>query len=190
MEIISAKKENFSVILKALKDGKVLVCPTDTVYGLVCDAANKKAVERIFKIKKRDRKKPLPVFIKDINMAKKFTYINKKQDKFLKENWPGKITVVLKGKKGLTGAVYKKGTIGMRMPDYKLLNLILEKFQKPIAQTSANISGKPAATKIKEVLSQFESIDVQPDLIINAGNLPKNKPSKIIDLINNKILRR
>ena len=68
-------KKNFEKIIKiaekSIKEGKVLICPTDTVYGLIADATNKKAVEKIFKIKKRPLKKPIPIFVKDIKMAKK-----------------------------------------------------------------------------------------------------------------------
>ena len=85
--------------------------------------------------------------------------------------------------------VGNKETIGIRIPDYKLVIEILKKIKKPIVQTSANISGKPATTKIKEVLEQFNSKQVKPDLVIDIGDLPKNKSSKVIDLINNNILR-
>ena len=65
MEIIKKNKSNMGKVISALKNGAVLVLPTDTVYGLVCDATNKKAVEKIYKIKNRPRFNPLPVFIKD-----------------------------------------------------------------------------------------------------------------------------
>ncbi|MFA5878335.1 MAG: L-threonylcarbamoyladenylate synthase [Candidatus Staskawiczbacteria bacterium] len=182
MEIISAKKENLSIILKALKNGKVLIFPTDTVYGLICDATEEKAVERIFKIKKRKRTNPLAVFVKDVKAAKRISYINKEQEDFLKKNWPGAVTVILKSRKRLSKLVYKKGTIGIRVPDYKLLNLVLEKFRRPIAQTSANISGRGATGEIDKVLKQFSGKD-RPDLAINAGNLAGSDPSKVFIFI-------
>jgi len=188
-EIIRISEKNFQEVIKRatleIKNGKVLVCPTDTVYGLVADATNKKAVERLFRIKKRDAKKPLPIFIKDIKRAKKFAFIDKEKEKFLKKVWPGKVTVILKRKKEKVYGVDEK-TIALRIPKYKFLNNLLEKLNKPLTGTSANISGKPASTKIKEVLDQFEEFFITkgiiPDLIIDAGNLPKNRPSVIIDL--------
>ena len=148
-------------------------------------------MERIFKIKKREKSKPLGIFVKDIKTAKKYAFINKNQEKILKEKWPGKFTFILKKKPncGLSLLVGNKETIGIRIPDYKLVVGILNRFKKPIVQTSANISGQPAATRIKEVLEQFNSRQVKPDLVIDIGDLPKNKPSKVIDLINNNILR-
>jgi L-threonylcarbamoyladenylate synthase len=157
-------------VVEIIKNGGVVIAPTDTVYGLICDSTNKKAVEKIFKIKKRPKKKLIPIFVSDIKMAKKFADISPKQEKFLKQVWPGKVTAVFP---------YKKP--GLRIPDYKLV-LSLVKRVGPLAESSANISGQPASGNIKEVLKQFKGKKYQPDFIINAGNLPKSKPSKVIDL--------
>jgi len=176
-------------IINIFKKGGVIVCPTDTVYGLIADAANKKAVEKVFKIKKRHKKKAIPIFVKDIKTAKKLAFINKRQEKFLKKVWPGKITVVLKRKPncGLPKILFGgRKTIALRIPNYKMVNNLLEKINKPLTGTSANISGKPASAKIKEVLFQFKNQKLQPDLIIDVGNLKKSKPSKIIDLTKRK----
>jgi len=189
----------FARVIKSIKQGKVIVLPTDTVYGLIADATNKKAVEKLFKIKKRNSGKPVPIFVKDIKMAKKLAVIDKEQEKFLKGVWPGKVTVVLKRPRlrrgfGGRGKIYgvDKKTIGLRIPKHKLMNTLLEKVNRPLTGTSANLSGRPASVKIKEVLKQFKNQKYQPDLIINAGNLPKSRPSKIVDLTGKKekILRK
>jgi len=182
-------------IAEELKTGKVIVCPTDTVYGILADAANEKAAKKIFDIKKRQKRKPIPVFVKDIRMAKRIAFIDKKQEKFLKKVWSGKITVILKRKinSGLPKILFgQKKTIGLRIPDYKLVNILLKKINRPLTGTSANISGKLPSTKIKEVLKQFENQKIQPDLVINAGNLPKSSPSTVINLTGKKpkILRK
>lgn len=181
-------------VLAIFKKGGVIICPTDTVYGLVADAVNKKAVEKIFKIKKRDNKKAIPIFVKDIKAAKKLAFIDKKQEKILNKYWPGKFTFILERKQdcGLPKILFgDKKTIALRIPDYKLVKDLLKKLKKPLTGTSANISGKPASTKIREVLKQFEKNKIKPDLIIDAGNLPKNRPSKVIDLTKGepKVLR-
>jgi L-threonylcarbamoyladenylate synthase len=192
MRLIQENKKNVDEIITALKNGAVLILPTDTVYGLVCDASNEKAVERIFEIKKRDRQKSLPVFVKDIKQAKELAIINSKQEEFLKEIWPGAVTAVLKAKNGLSKLVYKQGTIALRIPNYELLSVVLKEFGKPLAQTSVNISGEPSLIRPKEIVKQFDGQDNQPDLIVDAGDLSKNKSSIIIDLTKNKIniLRR
>lgn len=169
--------------VKIIKKEGVIICPTDTVYGLIGDATNKNAVKKIFKIKKRNINKPLPIFVKDIRMAKRIVQITKKEEDFLKKVWPGKVTVILKKKiKGLKIYGTDKRTIGLRIPNYKLVTEIIRTLNKPLTATSANISGKSSSTKIKEVLKQFKKEKLQPDLIIDANNLPESKPSKIVDL--------
>ncbi len=184
-------KKTVKIVIESIKQGKVIICPTDTIYGLICDATNKKAVEKNFKIKKRSIKKPIPVFVKDIKMAKKIAKIDKKQEKFLKLVWPGKVTVILERKKTkikLYGV--EKKTIALRIPDFKLINFLLEELNKPLVGTSANISGKPSSGIFGKVLQQFKESKHQPDLIVNAGRLSE-KASMVIDLtiLPPKILR-
>ncbi|MFQ6049854.1 MAG: L-threonylcarbamoyladenylate synthase [Candidatus Paceibacterales bacterium] len=221
MEKIKVSSKNLKKTLKqatkVIKEGGVVVCPTDTVYGLLANTKDEKAVKKVLKIKKRRLKKSLPVFVKDLKMAKSLAYINKTQEKFLKEVWftrlnfrdspkgqqkltkiklkiwagKGKVTAVLKAKpkKFPKGILSKDKKIGLRIPNYKFLNILLEKLNRPLTGTSANISGKPASTKIKEVLEQFKNQKYQPDLILDAGDLKPSLPSTVINLTTLKILR-
>ncbi|MEK7540709.1 MAG: L-threonylcarbamoyladenylate synthase [Patescibacteria group bacterium] len=194
MEVIKLGQKAVNRTAGIIKNGGVVIFPTDTVYGFLADAGNKKAVEKIFKIKKRARSKPLPVFVKDIKAAKELAEITKDQEKILKKHWPGKYTFILKLKasKNLSKLVIgKNNTIGIRIPKYKFLNDLLKKINKPLAQTSVNISGKPEIKKIKEIIAKFADNKNKPDLIIDGGDLLKSKPSKIIDLSvkNKKVLR-
>lgn len=187
MRVLKIKRQNFNKVVreavKSIKNSQVLICPTDTVYGLICDITNKKAIKKLFKIKKRPKGKPIPIFVKDIKMAKNLVFIDKNQEKVLKKVWPGAVTVVLEGK--------GRKTIGIRIPKYKLINQLLSAVRKPLTGTSANVSGQPASTKIKEVLKQFKNQKHQPDLVLDAGNLKPSKPSTVIDLTEGfKILRR
>ncbi len=186
MIILKLNQKNFKNIVgmavRLIKEGKVLIFPTDTVYIPVADATSKKAVRKVFLIKERSPKKPIPVFVKDIKMAKEIAKIDKKQEKFLKSAWPGKTTAVLNRKKAkirLYGV--DKKTIALRIPNFKPVNFLLEKLDKPLVGTSANISGQPASGNLKEVLRQFRGKKHQPDLIVDAGVLP-GKPSKVLDL--------
>lgn len=161
-----------------VRKGGVIIVPTDTVYGFIADASNKKAIDKIFRLKKRQKDKPLPVFVKGIKMAKELAFINERQEEILKRYWPGKYTFVFKRKKGIKLYGVGKETIALRIPKHKLLNALLKKIDRPLVQTSVNLSGKPALNKIKDIIKEFE----KADLIINAGNLPKRKPSRIVDL--------
>jgi len=198
MERLKVSPKNLDEILKkamkVIRQGGVIVCPTDTVYGLIADAKNKKAVKKIFKIKKRKEEKPIPIFVRDLKMAKSLVLINKFQEKLLKKVWPGKITVILKAKR-LAKKIFPKSIIssenkiGLRIPNYKIINRLLRILNRPLTGTSANISGKPPSTKIKEILKQFKNQKYKPDLILDAGNLKLSLSSTIIDLENFKIFR-
>jgi L-threonylcarbamoyladenylate synthase len=178
-----------------LQRGQAVICPTDTVYGILADATSDKAVQRIFDIKKRDKKKAIPIFVKDVEMVKKYAIMDKDMEMFLQEIWPGKITVALTRKKnsGLSDMVAAgKRTVGLRIPDSKIISQILEKFDKPVTGTSANISGKASTVKIEEVYKYFEDEQIRPDLILDAGNLVWSNPSSVIDFSHDKpkIIRR
>ena len=193
MKIVELKHVNVKNLAGEIKKGKIIVSPTDTVYGLIADASNKEAVGKVFKIKKRPRTKPLPIFVKNLKGAKKLAEIDKNQEKFLKRVWPGKTTAVLKRKKMKTKLYgLDKETVALRIPNYKLFLGLAKEFDRPLTGTSANVSGWPASGNIKEILKQFEGKKHQPDLIIDAGNLKKSKPSKVVDLTGDtpKILRR
>ena len=193
MEIVNIQNQKaIEIALKVIKTGGVVVCPTDTVYGFLADASNEKAVDKIYKIKERPRLKPLPVFVKDIEIAESLSEINEDQIKILNEKWPGKYTFILnrKGMEKFYGVDEK--TIALRIPKYEFLNNLLKKINKPLVQTSVNISGQPTLLEIKKITEIFVEEKNQPDLIIDAGDLPKSESSTIIDLTKNniKIIRK
>ncbi len=183
---INPKKPDKKIIkevVKIIKKGGAVIIPTDTVYGLTANALDEKAVRRLFLIKKRTTNKPFSVFVKDLEMAKKISCINSKTEKNLKKFWPGQITFVLKKKKIVPDFLTdSKKTIGLRIPDCLIIKNLFEFLNFPLIGTSANISGKSAFGKIEEVIKQFQSRKNQPDLILDAGDLLKSKPSTIVDL--------
>lgn len=168
---------------RALYEGKVVVIPTDTVYGLAVDATNEEAIKRLFAVKQRPADKPVPVAIRDLDMARKVAYFDKKCGVALGKIWPGPVTVLLEKKRALPASLSAgQKTIGLRIPDYKLVNFLIELLGRPITATSANISGQPPSTKINDVTSQFEKTSPQPDLILSAGDLVGSAPSTVLDL--------
>jgi len=186
------QEDSVEEVLQSLKEGKVVAFPTDTVYGLLADATNKDVVGRVFQIKDREEGKSLPVFVKDIEMAKDLAQISEEQEKFLEDVWPGKVTVVLQSKGKLPEELEMDGRVALRIPDYELVNTILEKLNVPVTGTSANVSGKPSCQSAQEVVAQFKERKDQPDLVLNAGQLPESKPSTIIDITKkkHKIIRK
>ncbi len=186
MEIMSLTKDNFQAAVetaaKIIYRGGTVIAPTDTVYGLLANATDKKAIEKIFAVKLRPKNKPLPIFVKNMAMAKKLAKISLAQEKFLEEKWPGKFTARLNCKKQVKLFGIEENTIALRIPFHSFVNSLLETVNLPLCGTSANISGQPASGKIDAVLAQFCGNTVSPDLAINAGDLDKSSPSTIIDL--------
>ncbi len=190
MNIIKVDPENMRASLYGLQKaaefilrGGVVVVPTDTVYGLAADATNPDAVMRLFRIKKRPKTKPVPVIIRDMEMAKNLAYIDKRLERILNLIWPGAITIILQKKADLPELVTAgKRTIGLRLPDYKMIHYLLETVAKPMTATSANISGEEPSIDAEEVAGQFRKEFYRPDLILDAGKLKFSEPSTVLDL--------
>lgn len=168
---------------EAIRRGFVVIVPTDTVYGLAANALDEKAIARVFVLKKRPRTKPLPLFVKNIAMARKLAYISDDVSEKLKEFWPGPVTVVLY-KKDIIPAIATAGgeTVGLRMSDHRVVNELVRAVDIPLTATSANISGIAPSHDINVILEQLSHEHITPDLVLNAGVLPGRKPSTIIDL--------
>lgn len=163
--------------------GGVVIYPTDTVYGLAVEALDREAVERLIKIKGRPEGKPIPVIVKDIEMAGKLAYLNSRIEKILRAVWPGPVTVVLNSRPDLpVNLTANSGTIGLRIPDYQPARDLVSRLNKPITATSANLSGQPALTEISRIIDQFKDRNVQPDLILDVGDLSAGQPSTVIDI--------
>ena len=177
--------------LAALREGKVIVVPTDTVYGLVCDAAQEVAIELLFKIKKRDRTQVISLFVDSVEKAKELVQVGEQQDLLLRAFWPGAVTFVLKARVVLSALVIKDGTLGLRCPDHSFVLELLRQFGAPLAQSSANLSGQPDSHTLEEVLTAFVGQNALPVLIIDDGDLGKHPSSRVLDITSlpPKILR-
>jgi len=188
MKIISVQNGQKEIV-KTIKAGGVIVFSSDTIYGLICDATNKKAIANLFKIKARNYKKPVSIFLSSINQAKKFVQINKKQEKFLKRVLPGKLTIILKAKyKFPKGVIGQNNGIGIRIPDYKPIISLLRKINVPLSATSANVSDLSGSGNPQKIINQFKKRKNQPNLIVDIGILKKSKPSTVIDLTGGELV--
>lgn len=168
-----------------LNKGGVVVFPTSTSYGLAVDAGSAKAVEKLYHLKGRDFKKPVHVIAADLRQAKQLVKFNTIANRMVKEFWPGPLTLVLPLKKN--GTSWKKlsantSTLGVRIPDFPILEKLVKIFGRPITATSANIGGKPDSYSIAEVKKQFQSAPLKPDYYLDGGKLKKNLPSTIIQI--------
>lgn len=174
-------------VIEALQQGKIVVYPTDTLYGFGVKVLDKVGVDRLFRLKKRPSTKPMPVIVRDVAMARRFAYIDLRKEKIISALWPGPITVVLPRKDIMPSIVSGgKSTIGLRVPNSEFTRALMEIVDFPITSTSVNFSGEEPLRKVSDITRVFERERYQPHLIVDAGDLPETQASTIIDLTTNK----
>lgn len=172
------EKEKIKLAIKALKKGKIVLYPTDTVYGLGANIFDIEAVKKIYTIKKRSFYKPLSVCVSKIEDIHKIAHLNKDLEKMLNEIFPGPFTVILK-KKDIVPSILTAGgeKIGIRIPDNNICLELSNEF--PITTTSANLSGEKVLESVNGVLEQLNN---EVDLILDAGICKHGIHSTVIDM--------
>jgi L-threonylcarbamoyladenylate synthase len=163
-----------------LADG-IAAYPTETFYGLGAAGFSKKAVARVYDLKKRDGGKPLSLIVSDLEMVRELT--SSLPDAFWTlagEFWPGPLTLVLRSSPGLPGFVTGPGgSVAVRIPPLAWIRKLVDRLCQPLTATSANLSGKRELSDPREVEAVF---DGQVALIVNGGPTPGGAPSTLVDL--------
>lgn len=167
------------IALPILLRGGVGVLPTDTLYGLVGSAMKKDAVERIYKLRKRDFEKPMIILVSSVNDLKKFGIkVGLRQKRILSKFWPGKISFILDCPSKKFIHLHRGGkTLAFRIPKDNVLIDVLKK-SGPLVAPSANISGKKPAETLVEARKYFGK---RIDFYVDEGRL-KSKPSTLVRL--------
>ena len=171
----------------AIKDGKVICLPTDTVYGIGADPFNADAVTRLLTAKSRTREFPSPVLVADIEQAASLVSdLPPLARTLMAQFWPGALTLVLPARQLGWDLGETNGTVALRMPNSEFTLELLKKVG-PLAVTSANKHGEPPATEIDHARRQLGRA---VSLYLDAGKIPgTNIASTIYDVVNGKILR-
>lgn len=144
-------------INQVINDGGVVVFPTETVYGLGCDAKNEKAVARIYELKKRDNK-PLSIIVPDLATAKKYALFSPREEALARQYWPGPLTLILKKRTGTDladGITLGTANIGIRIPAYPPLLDVMVETNKVLVATSVNNSGEKEYMTAEEIRQAF-----------------------------------
>ena len=177
--------EEINKIIDVLSKGEIAILPTDTVYGLTGDATSLKAIKLANDIKKREKSQPLLILVSSIDMLKKYTKnISDLELEVINKYWPNKLTVLFEKNDLLSDELTASSQyVGVRMPDNKLLLDIMNKYNKPLLSTSANIHSKDVITKIS--LLEDEMRD-SVSYIYDAGEL-STTASTLIKIENGKI---
>ena len=184
MKQISCDSDGIRFAVESIKKGQVIIFPTDTVYGIGCDPYDDDAIDRIFKIKKRDNTKSLPVLAYSKQILEDIVEFDSITNLITSKFWPGLLPLKDKKLKKLSGI---KNTLAVRVPSNKC-TLSLLKECKLIVGTSANISGKDACTDPISIEKEISGCDV----FLNDGIIHNSTASTIIAIENKnfKILRR
>ena len=187
----------------ALNKGGIAVFPTETVYGIGVNALDEKAVKSLYEKKQRPFDKPLLMHISSLEMAEEIAYLDDTGRELIRRFSPGPLTLVVKRKNILPSVAVSGGdTVGLRFPSNDIFLAVSKKFGKPIAATSANISGEKSAVRTEELKSVLSLADVVIDggecelglestifslvgerpKILRLGSFPKEKLSEVLDI--------
>ncbi len=167
---------------QSVKNGGIVVYPTDTVYGIGCDPYNKKSVEKIYQIKQRPKTKPFPILAYSIDVASEIVEFDKDSKKIAEKFWPGPLTLILKLRdEKLKESLNLSEKIAIRVPNNQCLQSLL-KNSKFLIGTSANLSGENAFTKSEECYQRVKEYDI----FLDGGNIEGGGESTILEMVQGK----
>lgn len=162
-----------------VRSGGLVVLPTDTVYGLVCDPRRQQAVDAIYQVKQRDRELPLALLLHDTaQVGACVREVPELAVRAMQQFWPGPLTIIVGSCREMTAPVCAglQG-VGLRLPSHLVPRLVAGAAGVPLASTSANISTRPAARTAEEALSQLRGL---VPLILDAGPAPVGRESTVL----------
>lgn len=169
-----------------IKEGKIVLFPTETVYGIGANALDEKAVNKIFEAKGRASDNPLIVHICNLDMLNDLVQeIGEIEEKLINNFWPGPLTIIFNRRECIPNNVTAGlDTVGIRMPSNSVARKLIEFAGLPIAAPSANISGKPSGTKIEDIIDE---LDGKVDYILDAGMVDIGVESTVIRVVGNEV---
>jgi len=173
MRVLSASDPRvLQQAIKILKDGGIIVYPTETSYGLGGDWTRASVHRRIMAIKGRPVGKQLSVIVSSLSSAERYVRFNRVARALARKFWPGPLSLVLPLKKS-------KNTLSLRVSPHPFASRLVRSLGRPLIATSANISGSETLYHAEAVFKEFQDRHARPDLIIDAGNLPRRRPSTV-----------
>ena len=184
MKIIrSDDPELIKIATEVLNSGGLVIYPTETCYGVGVDATNSEAIKNVLEYKRRPEGKAISIAVNNKRMANEFVEITENAEMIFKNFLPGPITVVCKSKGMLDKRLEaENGSLGIRIPNNQIVLNLITMLKKPITSTSANTAGKKTPYSIDDILTNISERQKRlVGLIIDAGELPHNPPSTVID---------
>ncbi len=179
-------------VVETLKKGGVICYPTDTMYGIGCDIFNKKAVQRVYQIKRRPKHKPFSFMCSSLTNISEYGHVGNVAYRLMRKNLPGAYTFVLPGTKLVPKIMLtKQKTVGIRVPDNPICQALLEELGNPVLNTSATVEDdESGVATIVDGYDADQQFGNQVDLVIDGGEVYPD-PSSVISLISDfpEILR-
>ena len=175
-------------IANDLKKGKIVVFPTDTVYGIGTNAYDKDACERIYEVKGRPKNKPLSILISDISMLKEMVKnISEVEQKLIDAFWPGPLTIKFKKRESILPSVVSAGDeyVRIRLIKEGLIYKLIKTSGVPIVAPSANLSGSVTGTKIENIVKELGD---KVDYILDCGDIESDTVSTIVQVEAGQVL--
>ena len=169
-----------------IKQGKIVVFPTETVYGIGANGLNEQAVKKLYEVKQRPYNKPISLLVSNMEMVNEIAKdITEVEYKIMEKFFPGPLTIILK-KKDIVPDIVTAGqdTVGVRMPSGEIARKLVEMARVPIATPSANITGEPSGTNLQEIKKHFEG---KADYFIDGGISKLGLASTIVKVVDGKI---
>lgn len=178
---LQPETELINIASTVLHDGGVIAYPTETIYGIGCNAYNNEAVTRIYELKGRDHSKAMIIIAADLlQISELVERIPDTAEKLVESFWPGPLTMVFEASEKLQQyAIRNSKTIAVRIPANEICLSLLKSCDFPIVSTSANKSGMPVSTNVEQVKNSFGK---ELDLIIDGGPTPSSAPSTVVDV--------
>ena len=178
-------EDELKIVTQALNEGKLIVFPTETVYGIAGNGLTLSVVNNLYQAKKRDYSKPFTLMVNDITKIKDIAYVSENEEKVIKKFMPGPITLILKKKYCISNLVTANSdTVGVRIPNHEIALSILKSVDYPLATSSANISGSVNNSNIEDIINDLENY---VDIFIK-GNISSNLlASTVVEIKNNEV---
>jgi tRNA threonylcarbamoyl adenosine modification protein (Sua5/YciO/YrdC/YwlC family) len=169
--------------VEVLQRGGVIAYPTDTYYGIGCDIFNKRAIEKIYQLRQRDKKKPFSFICSDLKHISNYAKVSNYAYKTMRRLLPGPYTFILEGSKMVPRIMLtKRRTAGIRVPDHAICIALVENLGNPIISTSAK---DPDGDIFEDPSLLHDYFGSRIDLVIDAGPVP-GRPSSVISLIDDE----
>ncbi len=150
-------EQEVELCVKLLREGKILVYPTDTIWGLGCDATNAKAIDKIFKIKKRPAGKGLIILVDSIERLKDYVKNPSPVTADLIKSSRNPLSIIYKESKGLAKNLSSDGSVCIRVTTNEFCQEVIRRLGHPITSTSANLSGQPAPANFVDISEQMKT---------------------------------